>query len=91
MELLLLGLGGLGVFALLLQQRPLPSQDDVLKALDILDKDASDPNANTVAGKYKAFVLGDYDAGMPFLVKSNDRTLKTLAEHEVDATHTALP
>lgn len=91
MELLLLGLAGLGGFALLLQQKPLPSQDDVIKALDKLDKDPADPDANTIAGKYKAFVMGDYEGAMPYLVQSKDATLKTLATHELDATYTALP
>jgi len=89
MELILLGLAGLGGLALLLQSKPLPSKEDAEKAFEKLDKDPMDPDANTVFGKYKAFVQGDYDAAMPYLVHSKDTTLKTLAEHELDASHTA--
>lgn len=89
MELILLGLAGLGGLALLLQQKPLPSKEDAEKAFETLDKNPTDPDANTVFGKYKAFVQGDYDAAMPYLVHSKDATLKTLAEHELDATRTA--
>jgi hypothetical protein len=85
---LLLALAGLGGLALLLQQKPLPSKDDAEKALVNLEKDPTDPDANTVAGKYKAFVMGDYDGAMPYLVHSKDVTLKTLAEHELDPEHT---
>lgn len=91
MELLLLGLAGLGGLALLLQQKAVPSQADAEKALDKLAKDPLDPDANTVAGKYKAFVMGDYDGAMPYLVHSKDVTFKTLAEHELDDKYTALP
>lgn len=90
-ELLLLGLAGLGGLALLLQQKPLPSQEDVLNALKVLDKSPDDPDANTIAGKWKAFVMGDYDEGMNFLKKSKDSTLKSLADHEKDFAFTALP
>lgn len=88
MEILLLGLAGLGGLALLLQQKPLPSREDAEKAFAVLEKNPVDPDANTVAGKYKAFVMGDYDGAMPYLVHSKDTTLKTLAEHELDATRT---
>lgn len=89
MELLLLGLAALGGVALLLQQKPLPSKEDAEKAFAVLDKDPTDPDANTVFGKYKAFVSGDYDGAMPYLVHSKDTTLKTLAEHELDGSHNA--
>ena len=91
MELILLGLAGLGGLALLLQSKVLPSKEDAEKAFAVLDKDPNDPDANTVFGKYKAFVQGDYDAAMPYLVHSKDTTLKTLAEHELDDTHNATP
>src|SRR6267142_2580604 len=88
MELLLLGLAGLGGLALLLQQKPLPTKEDAEKAFAVLGKDPTDPDANTVFGKYKAFVIGDYDGAMPYLVHSKDITLKTLAEHELDSNYT---
>lgn len=89
MELLLAGLAGLGGLALLLQSKALPSKADAEKAFEALDKNPTDPDANTVFGKYKAFVQGDYNAAMPYLVHSKDATLKTLAEHELDEKHTA--
>lgn len=91
MELLLLALAGLGGLALLLQQKALPSREDAEKAFEVLDKNPIDPDANTVFGKYKAFVMGDYDGAMPYLVHSKDTTLKTLAEHELDDTYIATP
>jgi hypothetical protein len=89
MELLLLGLAGLGGLALLLQSKPLPTKEDAEKAFAKLDKDPTDADANTIFGKYKAFVQGDYDAAMPYLVHSKDTTLRTLAEHELDDSHVA--
>lgn len=90
MDILLVfaGLAGAAGLASLIQSKPLPSEAEALKALEKLDKNPDDPEANLVAGKYKAFVLGDYKEGMAFLVKSSDKTLKTLAEHELDPKHT---
>lgn len=88
MELLLLGLAGLGGLALLLQSKPLPSKEDAEKAFNKLEKEPLDPDANTVLGKWKAFVMGDYAGAMPFLIHSKDATLKGLAEHELDDTYT---
>lgn len=88
---ILLALAGLGGLALLLQQKPIPSREDAERALVKLEKDPTDPDANTVAGKYKAFVMGDYDGAMPYLVHSKDMTLKTLAEHELDAERLKTP
>lgn len=89
MELILLGLAGLGSLALLLQSKTLPSKEDAEKAFDKLDKDPTDPDANTIFGKWKAFVMGDYAGAMPYLVHSKDATLKGLAEHELDETRLA--
>lgn len=86
MELILLGLAGLGGLALLLQQKPLPSKEDTIRALETLDKNPDDPDANTIAGKYKAFVMGEYEQAMPYLQKSKDPTLKSLADHESSLT-----
>jgi hypothetical protein len=82
-ELLLLvaaGIGGLS--ALLASGQPLPSEGDFKKAQDKLKLSPDDPDANTVVGKYLCFVLGNYDDGMVYLSKSQDKTLRTLAEHE---------
>ncbi len=77
--LALLGIGGL---ALAMQAKPLPSEADYKKALDKLKDTPSDPDANTIVGKYIAFVQGDYDEGMKYLQNSGDKTLSTLAQHE---------
>jgi len=83
MEILLLAAAGAaGLAALLTQSKPLPSDADFKKAQDTLKTTPEDPDANLVAGKYIAFVTGDYDNGMAYLAKSNDKTLRTLAEHE---------
>lgn len=87
---IMLGLGGLAGLAYLLTPGPiLPNEKDYNKALEKLATDANDPEANTIVGKYKAFVLGDYNEGMLFMTKSGDKALQTLAEHERDETHTA--
>jgi hypothetical protein len=72
---------------LLVQAKSLPSEAEFKKANEKLDANPVDPDANTVAGKYLAFVTGDYAAAMPFLVNSGDKTLKALADHELDATY----
>jgi len=83
MEIVLAALAGIGGLALLLSpSSSLPSESDYKKAKDKLANTPEDPDANTVVGKYLAFVMGDYDSAMPFLAKSSDKTLKTLAEHE---------
>lgn len=86
---ILLTFAGTGLAALLTQQKPLPSDADLTKALEKLDKNPDDPDANLVAGKYKAFIMGDYKEAMPFFAKSNDKTLKPLAERELDPARTA--
>lgn len=84
MEIVLGALAGIAGIALLLQSKsPLPSEADYNKAKEKLAVDPSDPDANTVVGKYLCFVLGDYQSGLPFLQRSSDKTLKTLADHEI--------
>lgn len=88
---IILALGGIAGLALLLQAKPLPSESDFKKAQEKLAINADDPDANRTAGKYLAFVVGDYAAAMPFLSKSSDKTLKVLADHEMDAAYTDSP
>lgn len=85
---ILLAIAGLAGLALLLQQKALPTQEDALKAAEKLETDPNDQNANLTVGKFRAFVVGDYKGAMPFLSRSGDATLKTLAEHEMDPQHT---
>lgn len=92
MEMLVAGIAailGLTGVTLALQSKALPSEADMKKAKDKLDQNPVDPDANTVVGKYLAFVQGDYSSAMPYLVHSADKTLKTLAEHELEPMDTA--
>lgn len=84
MDMLLTFAAATGLAAHLLQTKPLPSDADLISALKKLDQNPDDPEANLTAGKYKAFVLGDYPEGMVYLAKGSDKTLKTLAQHELD-------
>lgn len=92
MELLLAAAAGIAGLAALLQSKStLPTEADFKKAQDKLVSDPGDPDASKVAGKYLAFVLGDYDKGIPFLAASSDKTLKILAEHELDKSYVETP
>lgn len=88
MEIVLALAGLTGLALLLAPSGPLPSEGDYKKALDKLKTAPDDPDANTVVGKYLAFVLGDYASAVPHLAKSSDKTLKTLAEHEMSPQYT---
>lgn len=81
--LVLAGLGAAGLALLLQSKSAVPSEADFKKALEKLKNEPGDADANTTVGKYYAFVLGDYENGLPYFVKSNDTTLRTLAEHEL--------
>jgi hypothetical protein len=85
---LLLALVGIAGVALLVQSKPLPSEGDYTKAKAKLDQNPLDPDANTIVGKYMAFVQGDYSNAMPYLVHSPDKTLSNLAAHELDEAYT---
>lgn len=82
MEVLLALAGIAGLAALLTPPSSLPTEADYNKALDKLKGTPEDPDANTVVGKYLAFVQGKFDDAMVYLAKSGDKTLRTLAEHE---------
>lgn len=86
---LFVALAGVTGLALLLQAKPpLPSDVDFKKAQDKLVETPEDPDANTTVGKYISFVQGDYSNGMRFFLKSTDKKLKTLAEHETAPLYT---
>lgn len=84
---ILLAIAGLTGLALLLQSKALPSLEDYEKAKEKLATTPTDPAANTIAGKYLAFVVGDYKEGAKHLVLSDDKTLATLAEHDSNPTY----
>lgn len=89
--LALLGIGGLAVALSQVKSTNLPSEADFKKAKAKLDSTPEDPDANTIAGKYLAFVLGDYPQGLPYLSKSSDKTLISLADHENDPSYSDSP
>lgn len=85
---LLLAAVGIGGVALLFQSKALPTEADFKKAQVKLSTNPDDADANKTAGKYTAFVLGDYFNAFPYFLKSGDKVLKQLAEHEQDPTYT---
>lgn len=92
MELLLAAAAGIaGIAAFLQSKAPLPTEADFKKAQEKLVSDPGDPDASKVAGKYLSFVLGDYEKGIPLLAVSSDKTLKALADHELDKSYVATP
>lgn len=86
-EILIAAAGLVGLAALLNQSKPIPSEGEFNKAKDKLGLDPQDPAANLIAGKYLAFALGDYAAAAPHFALSGDKTMKALAEHELDASY----
>jgi hypothetical protein len=64
-------------------------------ALDKLAQNPRDPQAALEVGKHRCFVEGNWDAGLPLLVISSDRTLAQLAQADLNgdessASHTNL-
>jgi hypothetical protein len=55
----------------------------VQKALAALSNDASDKNANQIAGQWYCFVKGDWDKGLTMLAKGNRTDLADLAKREL--------
>lgn len=49
----------------------------------ILISNATDPTANLELGKFRCFVRGDWDRGIPMLALGNDEALRKLAELEL--------
>jgi len=52
-------------------------------ALAVLETKPTDPEANLAVGKYRCFVRGDWDDGLPYLALGSDPVLQKLAEQEV--------
>lgn len=53
-------------------------------AFDALRQDPEDAEANLVAGKFAAFVKGDWKTGLPLLARGSDRQLRAAASAELD-------
>ena len=54
--------------------------DRVAKFRDTLVQSPDDPAANHAVGRYEALYRGDWETGLPKLAKSNDQTIRSLAE-----------
>ena len=48
-----------------------------------LTEDPDDPSANLIVGKFLCYAKGDFDEGLPQLVKGSDERLKQLAATEL--------
>ncbi len=57
--------------------------DRVQVALAQLETDPTDANSNLIVGKYKCFVKGKWDDGLPMLALGDDEALKLLATKEL--------
>lgn len=60
-------------------------QDEVIAALATLKSNPDDPAANREVGSYYSFILEEWERGRPFLQKSEDPTLTTLATVDAEA------
>lgn len=50
-----------------------------------LQSDPDDPSSNLAAGRFLCFQKGDWDAGLPLLLKAGDRELTPLARLDLEA------
>lgn len=51
--------------------------------MNTLKENPNDPDANGTVGRYTCFVKGDWETGLPMLVKGNDTTMKDLATKDL--------
>ena len=60
------------------------SYEGMKEAAAVLEKTRNDPDANLNLGKYKCFMKGDWESGLPMLlVLGSDEKLKSLAAKEL--------
>lgn len=55
------------------------------KARDVLATTPGDPAANLEVGQFECFFKGNWEAGLPLLVKGSDESLRALAQKDVGA------
>jgi len=60
-------------------------QQHVQPALELLKEKPDDPDANLTAGVWYALKLCDWERGLPYLAQCGDRSLRSLAEQELNA------
>jgi hypothetical protein len=58
--------------------------EEVKTATATLAEKPEDPEANLTVGKYHCFARGDWEAGLPMLVKGSDASLKALARRDLE-------
>ncbi len=63
---------------------------NVARAQRTLSHDPSDAEANDVVGRFYCFLKGDFDVGLPYLVRSDDAALASLARRTCSAPRTGL-
>src|ERR1051325_9379880 len=51
--------------------------EQVKKALAELASKSEDPEANLIVGRFRCLIRGDWEGGLPFLVKSSPSTLQS--------------
>ena len=67
------------------QSKPLPTKKELDAALKKLTTDANDPDANTTVGRYYAFVEGEWDKAVPFILHGKDKgMIAMIAEEQKD-------
>lgn len=59
-------------------------------SLKRLKTNADDPELNLAAGRYLCVTKGDFDAGLPMLVKGSDAKLKMMAQEELSSPSDAI-
>ena len=65
--------------------KPLTSAYEIAKPAQVrLSAAPGDADANTVMGKFAAFIKGDFDAGLTMLAKGSDPTLVSLAAMDLE-------
>jgi hypothetical protein len=58
--------------------------DQVNPSAGVLQKKPGDPAANLAMGKFLCFVKNDWSRGLPMLARSEDKSLKAIADEELD-------
>ena len=57
--------------------------DKLPTARQTLENKTDDPNANDTVGRFEIMVKGDWNVGLPLLVKSSDSAIKQVAEQDL--------
>jgi hypothetical protein len=57
--------------------------EPIQRALERLESDPIDPEANLIVGRYRCLVRGEWSVGLPYLALSSDAELKHIAEQEL--------